>query len=136
MILAFLLFALTLIAINSVLAASGSHAMSEYDPAMARMQDLKSMLERESRGSMKESVLETIAMLGSALPAERPRIFTCATLIDHLDSQDPCIQATASTLLLGEPEARCRHHHDRCWSIFARNQTISNARCKRNIGPC
>lgn len=70
---------------------------------MVCMQELKSKLERESREPVKESLLETVAKLGSALPAERPRIFTCATLIDHLDSQDPCTQATASSLLLGGP---------------------------------
>ena len=64
------------------------------------------MLERESRGSVKETMLESIANLGSVLSAERPRILTCATLIDHLDNEDACIQATSSALLLGEPVGR------------------------------
>ena len=71
------------------------------------------MLERESRGVVKETMLETIASLGSVLPAERPRILACATLIDHLDSEDPCIQATASSLLLGElPNVRSSNGAD------------------------
>ena len=65
------------------------------------------MLERETRLSVLETMLLSIAHLGSVLPSDRSRLLACATLVDHLDHGDAGIYAAVPVLFLGEFSLFC-----------------------------
>lgn len=68
------------------------------------MQEVKQLLEQgqQQRLDIKETLLQTIAMIGQRTHSPSAQLLVLAVLVGRLDDQDPGIRSLAAQLLLGK----------------------------------
>lgn len=69
--------------------------------AVIGLQELRGMLEAQSKGSIRETLLQTLAAVGCRLPGLPQFRFTLTVILGRLDDADPAVRATAVQLLEG-----------------------------------
>ena len=84
----------------------------------AGLQEAKQLLEQgqQQRLDVKETLLETIAVLGQRTHSPSAQLLALAVLVGRLDDLDPGIRSFAAQLLLGE--SAVRHIRSDCPAVF------------------